>query len=127
MEYVLFGGIVMASEKLFENRVKKFLKDKGCWFIKYWGGAAFTKAGIPDLLICCNGYFIAAEIKGDGGNPSDLQLYNIEQIEKAGGIGLVIYPYQFNDFKRLIDELTRVKRHQKWDWDRFYPQFVEMR
>ena len=36
-------GDVMASEKNFENRVKRFLKDEGCYFIKYWGGGEFTK------------------------------------------------------------------------------------
>ena len=40
----------MAAEKNFENKVKKFLKDKGAWVLKYWGGAAYTKSGIPDLL-----------------------------------------------------------------------------
>lgn len=45
----------MAQEKNFENRVKDFLKDMGCWQLKYWGGAVFTKSGIPDLLVCCKG------------------------------------------------------------------------
>ncbi len=42
----------MAAEKNFENKVKAFLKDKGAWVLKYWGGAAYTKSGIPDLLVC---------------------------------------------------------------------------
>lgn len=40
----------MAAEKNFENRLKKYLEDKGCWFIKYWAGAAFTKDW--EFLIC---------------------------------------------------------------------------
>ena len=32
----------MATEKQFENKVKKFLENEKCWFIKYWGGAAYT-------------------------------------------------------------------------------------
>lgn len=92
----------MASEKNFENRVKKFLKDQGCWFVKYWGGGQFTKAGIPDLLICCNGQFIAVELKAPNGKPSELQLYNIDAITKAGGIALVLYPEDFEAFKQLV-------------------------
>ena len=72
----------MATEKQFENKVKKFLDEQGCWFIKYWGGAAYTKSGIPDLLICCNGYFLGVELKGEHGKPSELQLWNIEKIRK---------------------------------------------
>jgi Holliday junction resolvase len=92
----------MAGEKLFENRVKKFLTDEGCWFIKYWAGAAYTKTGIPDLLICCNGYFVAAEVKSERGKPSKLQLWTIKRIQDAGGRALVLYPNGFEDFKTLI-------------------------
>lgn len=95
----------MAAEKNFENRVKKFLKDQGCWFIKYWAGGEFTKAGVPDLLICCNGHFLAVELKGPKGRPSDLQLWNIEQIKKAGGTALVLYPKDFDAFKKLVSDL----------------------
>ena len=41
----------MAAEKNFENKVKKFLKDNGCWILKYWGGAAFT--GLVFLICWC--------------------------------------------------------------------------
>jgi Holliday junction resolvase len=95
----------VTSEKLFENRVKKFLDDTGCWHIKYWAGAAYTKTGIPDLLICCNGYFVAVEVKSERGKPSELQLWTIEQIKSAGGRAFVLYPNGFEDFKTLIREL----------------------
>lgn len=97
----------MASEKQFENRVKKFLKDEGCWLVKYWAGAVFTKTGIPDLLVCCNGHFLAIELKASNGKPTDLQLWNIDQIRKAGGVGLILYPKDFNYLKELIQDLKR--------------------
>lgn len=100
----------MADEKNFENKVKKFLKEQGCWFIKYWAGGEFTKAGIPDLLICCNGHFLGVELKGPKGKPSELQLWNIDQIKKAGGLALVLYPKDFNAFKRLIIGLKDIKK-----------------
>jgi Holliday junction resolvase len=96
----------MAAEKNFENRVKKFLKDQGCWFIKYWAGSEFTKSGVPDLLVCCNGHFLGIELKGPKGRPSELQLWNIEQIKKAGGIAMVLYPKDFDEFKTLIHKLV---------------------
>lgn len=98
----------MASEKNFENKIKKFLKEQECYFIKYWGGGQFTKSGVPDLLICCNGYFIAVEVKAQNGKPSELQLYNIEQIKKAHGLAMVLYPNQFEEFKKLIFLLKNV-------------------
>ena len=97
----------MAGEKNFENKIKQFLKDEGCWFVKYWAGAAFTKEGIPDLLICCNGRFIGCEVKAKNGKPSELQIYNIKKIQEAGGIAMVLYPNQFDEFKDLIRKLKR--------------------
>ena len=95
------------SEKLFENKVKQFLKKKGCWYVKYWGGGTFTKSGIPDLLICCNGYFLAVELKSSKGKVSELQNHQIEQIKKAGGIAMVLYPKDFDEFQFLINELIK--------------------
>lgn len=92
----------MAKEKVFENSVKKFLTDQGCWFIKYWAGAAFTKSGIPDILCCCKSVFFGIEVKADDGNPSDLQLVNLRNIDKAGGIAVLLYPKHFEKFKNLV-------------------------
>ena len=91
----------MAQEKNFENRIKKFLEDEGCWFVKFFANA-YTKSGIPDLLVCCNGYFVAVEVKAPNGKPSELQKWNIEKINQSRGYGVILYPDQFEDFKKLI-------------------------
>lgn len=94
----------MAAEKNFENKIKKFLKDEGCWFVKFFANRN-TKVGIPDLLCCVNGYFVAVEVKGEHGKPSDLQLWNRDKIRESGGISIVLYPDQFDLFKSLIEFL----------------------
>lgn len=96
----------MAAEKQFENKVKKFLEEQGCWFLKYWGGAAYTKAGIPDLLVCCNGHFLGVELKAPNGRPSPLQIYNLKKIDESGGYGILLYPKDFETFKGLIQALN---------------------
>lgn len=95
----------MAGEKTFENKVKKFLTEQGCWYVKYWAGGEFTKAGIPDLLICCNGHFLGVELKAKNGKPSELQLWNIAKIKEAGGTGIVLWPDGFDAFKEMILKL----------------------
>lgn len=95
----------MAAEKNFENRVKKFLKDEGCWTLKTWGGG-LQRSGIPDLLVCCNGFFIGVELKAPKGKPSDLQLWNLMKIDDAGGFGWLLYPDKFDDFKEFIRNLV---------------------
>ena len=92
----------MGSEKNFENKVKDFLKEQGCWFVKYWGGGEFTKAGVPDILCCCNGWFMGIEVKAPKGKPSALQLHNLKKIDEAGGFAILLYPKDFDHFKRLV-------------------------
>lgn len=94
----------MAQEKQFENKIKSFLKDNNCWVVKYFSNS-YTKRGIPDLLACVNGHFVAIEVKASNGKPSELQIYNINKIKESGGIALILYPEGFEDFKKLIYEL----------------------
>lgn len=89
----------MAAEKNFENKVKAFLKDTGAWLLKYWGGAAYTKSGIPDLLVCSDGCFLGIEVKAPNGEPSLLQLVNLKKIRESGGYGILLYPRILNSSK----------------------------
>ena len=92
------------KEKDFEKKVKQFLKERGCWVLKTWSNGV-QRQGIPDLLVCCNGYFVGVELKADKGKPSELQKYNIDKIRESGGIAIILYPEQFEEFKGLIDDL----------------------
>lgn len=96
----------MAQEKQFENKIKRFLKKNNAWFIKYWAGAQFTKSGVPDILCCVNGYFVAIEVKAPNGRASELQKYNVRKINEAGGFAVVLYPQDFELFEQLIDFLN---------------------
>ena len=95
----------MAAEKNFENKVKKFLKDEGAWVLKYWGGAAYTKSGVLELESMLDNRPLAIELKAPNGRPSDLQLYNLREIEKAGGIGILLYPKDYEQFKQFIEHI----------------------
>ena len=94
----------MAAEKNFENKIKKYLEDHNCWYIKYFANR-MTKSGVPDILACVNGRFIGIEVKANNGHPSELQIWNRDKIREAGGIAIIIYPDQFEDFNVLIDLL----------------------
>ena len=107
----------MAKEKNFENRIKSFLKEKGCYFIKYWGGGEFTKAGVPDILACCNGRFLGVEVKAPNGKPSPLQIHNLKKIEESGGYGILLYPDQFELFKNFVDCIQANDSNQYLNYD----------
>ena len=92
----------MAKEKDLENKVKQVLKDKGCWYVKYWGGGGYTRSGVPDLLICCTGIFMAVELKAPKGAPTDLQIRQLQKIRDSGGLAILLYPKDLELFKNLI-------------------------
>lgn len=94
----------MAAEKNFENKIKKYLEENGGWFVKYFANRN-TKSGIPDILACINGVFVGVEVKAENGKPSPLQLWHQQKIREAGGISIILYPDQFDEFVRLIDAL----------------------
>lgn len=106
----------MAQEKTFENKIKKYLKDNSCWYVKYFANR-MTKSGVPDILACVNSYFVAIEVKASNGKPSELQLWNREEIRNAGGISLILYPEQFDDFKLFIEDLIERPNFINWELD----------
>ena len=91
----------MASEKNFENQVKKWLKEHGAWYVKTWSNG-IQRSGIPDLLICWKGRFIGLELKAENGRASELQKHEVEQIRKAGGIALIVRPSDFDELKNFL-------------------------
>lgn len=114
----------MASEKLFENRLKAWLIAEGIypagtamqniktppcgWFLKVWGGG-YQQSGIPDLLLCVRGCFLAVELKGARGKPTPLQTLNLGQINAAGGISLILYPDGMDNFKNIVKGVKECK------------------
>lgn len=90
------------TEKQFERKVKQYLDDLGIWYLKTWSNGV-QREGIPDLLVCCNGYFMGIELKAAAGKPSALQKWNVKNIRASNGIALVLYPDQFDAFKRMIE------------------------
>jgi hypothetical protein len=79
----------MTPEGKVKKRVKEILKEVGA----YWTmplGTGFSSSGVPDFLVCKDGLFYGIECKANGGKPTALQLKNLDDIRKAGGIALVI-------------------------------------
>lgn len=104
----------MAAEKIFENKIKRYLKERGCYCVKYHGNK-FSTSGTPDVLACVNGHFLGIEVKADTGKPSELQLVKIADIRKAGGFGYVAYPTGWKKLKDIIDGLLIDKFNREED------------
>jgi hypothetical protein len=116
----------MAAEKQFEGKIKKYLHSIGVyqagtpshqmhadqigWFTKIWGGG-YQKSGIPDLILCVNGFFITVEIKAPNGKASALQKMNTARINKSNGISMILYPDGFENFKKIMEGVIGCSSH----------------
>lgn len=79
---------------------------------KRWGGGKYIKAGMPDMHVVVNGISIEVELKAPDGRPSELQIQKLNQIDRAGCIGVVLFP---KDFERFKDLVLYFKRHVRVD------------
>ena len=108
----------MAAEKIFENKVKRYLESQGIYklgtprnkmsvepigyYEKRWG-AGITTSGAPDLRICVHGHVLEVELKAEYGRVSEIQKFMIAQINEAGGKAVVVRPSGFGEFKTLLE------------------------
>jgi len=78
------------NEKDIIKQIRDYLKTlEGCFSFKMHGGQ-FGAAGIPDLIICYKGRFIALEVKAEKGRTTILQEATLRRIRAAGGIAEVV-------------------------------------
>ncbi len=75
----------MKTPESFEKaEICKYLDFIGAWYFKPYM-AGFGKGGVPDIIVCFKGKFIAIEVKREGKNPTPLQERQMEEIRQAGG------------------------------------------
>jgi len=53
-----------------------------------------SRAGVPDLIVCLDGQFVAMEVKRPGGMVTALQFATLDDIDRAGGVAHVVYSVQ---------------------------------
>lgn len=95
----------MKPETKFQNKVLSDLKklDK-LWVLKT---QEKTRKGVPDLLICANGKFVAIELKASPKSPlASLQRFEIEQIKSSGGLGFVANPENWGQIYARIKDIS---------------------
>jgi hypothetical protein len=81
----------MRSESAIQTAVIKKIKEKYGCNAKVYKIHDLCTVGIPDLLICLFGRFIAIELKKDSScKATEKQMYELAQIRKAGGLAGVM-------------------------------------
>lgn len=92
-------------EKKVKDAVVKVLKQYGVYhFFPVTGG--FGRSGIPDIVGCYKGNFLAIECKAGKNTTTALQKLEIAKINGAGGVAIVVSEKNIDDVARLLDTIT---------------------
>ncbi len=78
------------ESKFRRNVVIPFLKKLPKTFV--FTIQQLSMRGTPDLIICINSFFVVLELKRTHGRVAKIQEWTIEQAKKAGGIGYIAHP-----------------------------------
>ena len=89
-------------EKKVKDKVTSFLKNIGAYYF-YPVSGGYGRSGVPDVIACHDGRFIAIECKAGKNKPTPLQEKNLSDIQAAGGVALVINEDNIDLVKALFD------------------------
>lgn len=99
-----------------EAKVKKVgravMTRMGMYFFPAYTGG-YGRSGVPDDVGCYQGFFIGVEYKANGGKPTALQLKNMDDIRKCGGIALLINEESVNKLEELINHEIQSRRERE--------------
>lgn len=78
------------KEQDIQKKIITYLESVGAYVVKV---ITANKSGVPDILACLNGRFIAIEVKTpeSRNNVSALQAYNLSKINECDGLALTAW------------------------------------
>lgn len=96
----------MAStpEKAVKAKVKAVLESEGVYYFMPPANG-YGRAGIPDIVCCVNGHFLAIECKAGGNKPTALQIREIETIRRSNGVAVVVDETNWDMVRDLVRKL----------------------
>lgn len=77
------------KESKLEEYVERLMERKGIWQLARYQ-AQSNQNGLPDRLYLYKGFLLGLELKTDEGTPTNLQLRKINEINKNGGIAIIV-------------------------------------
>ena len=87
-----------------KDAVRKILDSMGVYYFMP-PGVGFGRAGIPDIIGCMNGHFIAIECKAGKGKATALQERELNAIAAAGGFACLVDETGLDELKQLLEKL----------------------
>jgi hypothetical protein len=91
-------------EKKVKDKVKALLASEGVYFFMP-ATHGFGRSGVPDIVACVNGLFLAIETKAGTNKPTALQVREIETIRRNNGVAVVVNEENWDMVRELIRKL----------------------
>ena len=95
-----------------ESKVKasvvKILKKYGAYYF-FPATHGYGRSGVPDIVCCVRGKFLAIECKAGKGEPTALQEREINSIRTAHGIAAVARETNLDMIEQILKELIHDK------------------
>jgi Holliday junction resolvase len=90
-----------------KDKVVDILKSEGVYYF-FPATHGYGRSGVPDIIACVNGSFLAIECKAGTNKPTALQVREIEAIRKAGGCAVVANEENWDEVRTLVRKLKEM-------------------
>ena len=97
-------GMANTPESKVKRKVTVILNKYGAYFF-YPPSNGFGRAGIPDIIACHRGQFVAIECKAGKNTTTALQRKELRAIEDAGGYALVINETNIEQVEAVLQQI----------------------
>jgi Holliday junction resolvase len=87
-----------------KDSVTKILREEGVYYF-FPATHGYGRSGVPDIIACVNGNFLAIECKAGAKKPTALQVREIESIRAAGGVAMVANEENWDMIRPLVQKL----------------------
>lgn len=91
----------MTPEGKVKKKVLEMLTANGAYYCMPVTGG-YGRSGVPDIIACLHGKFLAVECKAGKGKTTALQEKALADIQKAGGSAIVINEDNFEALEFVI-------------------------
>ena len=98
--------MAMTPEKKVKKAVSNILDIYGAYYFSPMTGG-FGRSGVPDIIACYKGRFVAIECKAGNNKPTELQKKEIAKIQTAQGSAIVVNENSIELVKDILDYINK--------------------
>lgn len=106
--------MALTPEKKVKDKCVKLLKAFDVYYF-FPATHGYGRSGVPDIICCVAGKFLAIECKAGDNKPTALQEKEMADIRKRGGLAIVINENNLTMLEQLLQDLTGANNEEDQD------------